>query len=153
MRLLSPQGIFKLIVGVVLIATISILAKYSKDHSPNRGDAKLKEIESMYSQLPIYPDFQEVAHNFSSKDVSVMTGKSYMSSAKYADIRSFYSDRLSASGWQLTNERNMKDWWRDFGGRQLTFRKGQYSIVIEYRGDKKPNPDWNYVIDFEWHDT
>jgi hypothetical protein len=153
MRLFSPQGIFKLVVGVILIATISILAKYSKDHSPNKGDAKLKEIEAVYSQLPIYPDFHEVAHNFSSKDVSALTGRSYSSSAAYADVRSFYSDKLSASGWQLTNERNMKDWWRDFGGRQLTFRKGQYSIVIEYRGDKEPNPDWNYAIDLEWHNT
>ena len=45
----------------------------------------------------------------------------------------------------------MTDWFRDFGGRQLTFRKDQYSIVIEYRGDKEPNPDWNYAIDIEWH--
>jgi hypothetical protein len=153
MRLLSPQGSFKIVVGIILIATISILAKYSKDHSPNKGDAKLKEIEAIYSQLPIYPDFHEVAHSFISKADSALTDKSYTSSARYADVRSFYSDRLSASGWQLTNERNMKDWWRDLGGRQLTFRKGQYSIVIEYRGDKEPNPDWNYVIDFEWHDT
>ena len=139
--------------GVIVIAAISIFAKYSKDHSPNKNEAKLKEIEAIYSQLPIYPDFQEVAHNFASKDSSAFTGKSYASRAKYAEVRSFYSDTLLASGWQLTNESNLKDWWRDFGGRQLTFRKGQYSIVIEYRGDREPNPSWSYGIDVEWHNS
>jgi hypothetical protein len=153
MRFLSPQGIRKLVIGIILIVAVSILGKYCKDHSPNKDDAKLKEVEAIYAQLQIYPDFQEVAHNAYSKDALALTGKSYKSAAKYADVRSFYSDRLSASGWQLTNERNLKDWWRDFGGRQLKFQKGPYSIVIEYRGDKEPNPDWNYVIDVEWHST
>jgi len=151
MRLLSPQGIFKIIIGIILIASVSLWAKYAKNHSPNKDDAKLKELESIYSQLPIYPDFQEVTHSGDSKDVSARAGKSYRSSAKYSDIRSFYSDRLTRSGWQLSRERNLKDWWRDFSGRQLTFQNGEYSIVIEYRGDKEPDPDWNYAIDVEWH--
>jgi hypothetical protein len=153
MRLLSPQGIVKLVIGVVLIATVSILAKYCKDHSPNKDDAKLKDVEAIYAQLPIYPGFQEVSHSADSKGVLASSGKSFKSAAKYDDVRSFYSNKLSASGWQLANERNMRDWFQDFGGRQLTFRKGQYSIVIEYRGDKEPNPDWNYAIDIDWHNT
>jgi hypothetical protein len=153
MRLLSPQGIVKLVIGVVLVASVSILARDCKDHSPNKDDAKLKEVEAIFAQLPIYPDFQEVAHSTDSKDAMVRSGKSFRSAAKYDDVRSFYSNKLFASGWQLARERNMTDWFRDFGGRQLTFRKGQYSIVIEYRGDKEPNPDWNYGIDIERHNT
>jgi hypothetical protein len=151
MRLLSPQGIIRIMVGIILIVTVSVWAKYSKDHSPNKDDAKLKEIDALYSQIPVYPDFQEVTHSGDSKDVSARLGKSYSSAGKYFDVRSFYSDRLTRSGWQLSRERNMTDWFRDFGGRQLTFQKGEYSIVIEYRGDKEPNPDWNYAIDVEWH--
>ena len=151
MRLLSPQGIFRIVIGIILVASVSLWAKYAKDRSPNKDDAKLNEIQSIYSQLPIYPDFQEVAHSGDSKDVSARAGKSYKSAAKYSDVRSFYSDKLTPTGWQITKERNLKDWWRDFGGRQLTFQKGQYSIVIEYRGDKEPSPDWNYAIDVEWH--
>ena len=153
MRLLSPQGIARLAIGVVLIGSVSILFKYCKDHSQNKDDAKLREVDAIFAQLPIYPDFQEVAHNADSKDASVRSGKSFRSAGKYDDVRSFYSGKLSTSGWQLAKERNMTDWFRDFGGRQLTFRKGQYSIVIEYRGDKEPNPDWNYAIDIEWHNT
>jgi len=36
---------------------------------------------------------------------------------------------------------------------QLTFGKGQYAVVIEYRGDKANDPDWNYAIDVGWHDV
>ena len=124
MRLLSPQGIVKLVIGVILIASVSILAKYCKDHSLNKDDAKLKEVDAVFAQLPIYPDFQEVAHSADSKDALARSGKSFRSAGKYDDVRSFYSTKLSASGWQLAKERNMTDWFRDFGGRQLTFRKG-----------------------------
>ena len=151
MRLLSPQGVVKLVWGLILIATVSVLAKYCKDHSPNKDDAKLREVEAIYAQLPFYPDFQEVNHNFSSKDVSAFTEKYYASSANYSYVRSFYLERLSASGWQLTNERNMKDWWRDFGGRELRFGKAPYSVIIEYRGDKEPDPDWNYAVIVKWN--
>jgi len=112
----------------------------------------LKEVERLYSALPIYPGFLAIGGSSYSKSMLVSVSKSYRSEASYDDVKSFYSIRLSSEGWQITEERNLKDWSRDYGGRELTFSKAEYSVVIEYRGDKAVDPDWNYAIGVGWHD-
>ncbi len=67
----------RILTFVIVIAAVSVLAHYCKQNSPNRDDAKLKEVEQMYAALPIYPGFQEVAHNWFSKDILASVSKSY----------------------------------------------------------------------------
>lgn len=65
----------------------------------------------------------------------------------------FYATQLKQTGWLLTKERTLKDGWsQDLGGRELRFEKGQYSIAIEYIGDKAVNPDWEYAVSVAWDD-
>src|SRR5712691_6052747 len=39
-------------------------------------------------------------------------------------------------GWQLARERQLKDWGRDLGGRELKFRRGDYEATVEYAGER-----------------
>ena len=140
------------VLGVVLAVAILVPLTSCKRYSPNRDDVKLKEVERLYNALPIYVGFQAIAGSSYSKSMLASISKSYRSDARYDDVKNFYSARLIPEGWQLSKERNLKDWSRDYGGRELTFEKGEYSVVIEYRGDKAIDPDWNYAIGVGWHD-
>jgi len=147
----GPRVVTKLIVGAVLLVAVYVLADYTKEHSPNAGDAKLKEVDELLSSIPTYPDFQEVYNSWSSKDLLALRGRHYRSVAPYEEVRRFYSDHLVERDWHLSEERNLRGWWKDTGGRILTFRQGEYKFTIEYRGDKESDPDWNYAVDLSWH--
>ena len=144
----KPKQVLSLVLAV---ATLFLLTNCNR-YSPNRGDAKFKEVERLYNGLHVYPGFQPVGEASYSKSMLASVSKYYKSDASYDDVKKFYSAELGPAGWQLTKERNLKDWWRDFGGRELTFGKGQYSVVIEYRGDQAIDPDWNYAINVGWDD-
>jgi hypothetical protein len=138
--------------AVLVVVTVSPLIS-CKQFSPNKNDAKLQEVERLSADLPKYPGFQALSGgNTFSKPMLASIHKHYKSDAGYDDVKAFYSTKLMPAGWKLKEERNLKDWWRDYGGRELTFEKGEYSVVIEYRGDKAIDPDWNYAIGIGWHD-
>jgi len=137
-----------MVVGLVIVLRLVGCNQFS----PNKDDAKFKEVQRLSAGFPIYPGFQEVDSSSYSKSMLASIHKVYKSEAGYDDVKAFYSTKLIPAGWQLTEERNLKDWSRDFGGRELTFGKGQYTVVIEYRGDKAIDPDWNYGISVGWHD-
>ena len=133
-----------------LVVILCLLAS-CKQFSPNKNDVKLKEVEKLYTNLPIYQGFRETWSGSVSKSMLASVGKHYKSDARYEDVKGFYVAKLIPEGWQLTKEIPLKDWSEDRGGRQLTFRKEEYSVVIEYSGDKAVDPDWNYGIDVGWH--
>ena len=132
---------------VVVVPAISC-----KRFSPNRDDVKLQEVQRLASALPLYPDFHDTGGGGTySKSISASVHKSYRSSARFEDVKMFYATQLTQTGWQLTKDRTLKDGWsRDLGGRELTFERGQFSVVIEYIGEKAIEPDWNYAISVGW---
>ncbi len=136
------------VLGLVIVS--SLLA--CKQFSPNKNDVKLKEVEGLWASFPVYPGFQESGGSTYSKSMLAAVNKYYKSDAGYDEVKTFYATQLGSAGWQQTKERNMKDWSRDLGGRELTFGKGEYSVVIEYWGDKAIDPDWNYAINVRWDD-
>jgi hypothetical protein len=140
------------VLSLVLATATFMSLNNCKRYSPNKDDVKLKEVERLYSALPIYPGFQAVAGSSYSKSMLASVNKSFISEAVYDDVKNFYSTKLIPEGWRLSKERKLRDWSRDYGGRELTFEKGQYSVVIEYRGDKAIDPDWNYAIGVGWDD-
>ena len=139
--------------SLALLVLILCSLASCKQFSPNKNDGKLKEVEKLYTNLPIHRGFTETWSSSVSKSMLASVGKHYKSDARYEDVKHFYVTNLIPEGWQLTKEIPLKDWSEDYGGRELTFTKEQYSIVIEYRGDKAISPDWNYAIDVGWHST
>ena len=132
---------------------VILLQSGCKHFSPNKDDVKLREVEKLQAGLPIHPTFQEIGGSSFSKPMLASIHRYYKSDAGYDVIKSFYSAKLIPEGWQLTKERSLKDWSVDLGGRQLKFGKGQYSVTIEYSGDKALDPDWNYAISVGWYNV
>src|SRR5437660_1287872 len=109
----------KILLGILIIAAVSILAYVAKKHSPNRDDAKLYEVRQLYSQLTLPPDFKETGSGFMSKIELAQEEKYFSSKSNYEEIKRFVVEPLTPAGWTLVEDRSMTDWGRDLGGRQL----------------------------------
>jgi hypothetical protein len=146
----------KLVQPLTLILAIAVLVPTinCKRLSPNRDDVKLKVVQQLSAALPVYAGFEDTGGgNTYSKSMVASIHKHYRSPAHFDDVKTFYATHLTQSGWQLTEDRTLKDGWgQDRGGRELRFERGQYSVVIEYIGEKAVGPDWNYGISVVWDD-
>jgi len=91
----------------------------------------------------------EVSNSTSSGFGKAFVSKSFRSKASYDEVKRFYVEHLTQEGWQLVEERNLKDWDRDLGGRELGFRRGDYEVTIEYAGEKAKR-GWDYGIGIGW---
>ncbi len=109
----------KILIGLLIVAVVCLLAYFAKRHSPNKDDIKLNEVRQLYSQLPIPPGFEEKGSSFQSKSELALVSKYFQSKTAYDDVKAFYVQRLIPTGWTLIKERQMTDWFRDFGGREL----------------------------------
>ena len=139
---------------LILAIVIAMPSINCKRFSPNRDDAKFKEVQQLSSTLPVYSDFRSTGEGSTySKSMVASIHKQYRSNARYEDVKKFYSTQLTQTGWRLVKETPLKDGWsQDLGGRELRFEKGQYSMVIEYIGEKAFDPDWEYAVSVVWDD-
>lgn len=122
----------------------------AKKHSPNKDDVKLEEIRGIFSSLPIPPGFEERGSSFQSKAENALVTKYFHAGNSYDSVKAFYDQYARDNGWLVGKERSVTDWGRDFGGRQLEFRKGYHSLIISYSGEKS-NEDQNYAISVVWN--
>jgi hypothetical protein len=102
-----------------------------KQFSPNKNDVKLKEVEKLAANLPVHERFHETWNGSVSKSMLASVGKHYKSDARYEDVKNFYVTKLIPEGWQLTKEIPLKNWSVNEGGLQLTFTRGEYSVVLQ----------------------
>lgn len=92
----------------------------------------------------------EVNNSTASGLGKAFVSKSFRCKTSYDEVKRFYLDRLSQDGWQFASERQLKDWERDLGGRELEFRRGNYVVTIQYAGEKA-DYGWEYGIGIGWH--
>jgi hypothetical protein len=117
--------------------------------SPAKDKARLNEVKQIWAAFPIFPGMVEVNTFEASGFGKAFISKQFKSNASYADVRQFYVDRLTKTGWELARERNLKDWTEDLGGRQLTFSKREHEITIEFAGERAEK-GWEYGIGIGW---
>jgi hypothetical protein len=116
---------------------------------PNSDGSKLRELEQLQSTLPIFPSMIETSVHTDSKGTLAGISKLYKCEARYDDVKVFYMAGLRKGGWEYSDERSIRDWERDLGGRQLTFRKNEYKFSVTYAGENA-NYGWDYAIDIQW---
>ena len=133
----------------VLFAAIFVLAYISKFFSPNRGDVKLYQAQELINRVSPYPDSEVVETSAGSKDRIATVGRAYKSKASYEDLKRYYSEKLATQGWRYETENDLFDWGRNFGGRRILFRQGQFQLVIEYAG-RGADYGWDYAVNITW---
>jgi len=110
-------------------------------------ESKLKAVEGVWATLPTYPGTVEVDSSRSSYEGRVWVEKNYQSDAPFDDLKRFYTDNLTQSGWQFVGERELKDRGRFRGEQLLEFRKGGFELDLQYAGTRKADLGWDYSID------
>jgi hypothetical protein len=142
----------KILPSAAFVILFLLFVHWNKQSSPNRDDAKLKELQQISSEMPVPSSFSEVSTNFSSRGMDAGVYKTYRSPASYGDVKRFYSERLITKGWILRREKNHESWIIDTDGKDLEFQKGDMYIIIEYNGTKGNN-SWNYAVNYVWRNN
>jgi len=125
------------------------LALLSSGCWSNKQDAaKLEEVKATWAQLPIYPGMQEIGNTTTSGVGKAMISKRYRFDGRYDDVKDFYVQRLSQTGWTVVSDRQLKD-ARGGSGHLIEFHKGDLSLGIESAGEGA-NDDWQYAIGVSW---
>jgi hypothetical protein len=88
---------------------------------------------------------QEVDTSTGSGFGKAFISRTFRCKTSYEVVKGFYLERLGEDGWQFAGERQLKDWGRDVGGRELKFRRGEYEATIDYAGEKA-DYGWDYGI-------
>jgi hypothetical protein len=117
--------------------------------STSQDRARLDEVNRIWTAFPLYPGMQQVDSFKSSGLGKAYVSRGFRSEATYDEVKRFYFERLNKDGWRFASERNLKDWERDFGGRELKFRRGDYEVTIEYTGERA-DYGWEYGIGIGW---
>jgi len=132
-----------------IFASIFLLLVYvAKDMSPNRGDAKLKELQLLSTQIPVFPGFRKVGTHQTSRFLDAGVYDYYGSPAKYDEVERFYISTLAQYGWVRINEES-SNIYKEGEARKLIFKNGEYRLIVEYAGDGT-NRSWNYALNFLW---
>lgn len=135
----------KLFALAILIGTASQLGQCLKYLSLNHNDEKLKEIQQLVKDTPVFPDFKEVDTHSISKDDRAGVYKYYHSNASYDEVKDFYLKTLGVRGWEPGSEET-----RMSGNKLLSFRKGEFLITIEYTDDNEFQNWHDYSISYDW---
>jgi hypothetical protein len=116
---------------------------------PNSDNSKLREVQRIQGTLPVFPSSVQTSESNDSKAELAGATRCYKSDASYEELKRFYNQQLRDLGWAYESERGLKDWGRDLGGRELTFRNNDYRVHIQFAG-KDANYGWDYAISVSW---
>ncbi len=141
----------KLVPLLIALLTCMVAGACNTDGA-NRDDSKLREIERLWTGIPVYPGLVEVNRSSSSSGGEALVSRHYQSDAPFDEVRSFYVEQLGGQGWRLVDDREVKDRGRIRGERQVEFRRGEFYIDIRYSGARRDELGWTYAIDVEWYD-
>jgi hypothetical protein len=118
--------------------------------NPSRAEFKRKEIDRLWSRVPVYPGMVETNNSSASGFDKAYVSKSFSSDTSYEEVKRFYLEQLAKEGWQLSNEKELKKLSGGVSGEvELEFRKGEYDLTIDY-APKDLNYGWNYAIAIGW---
>jgi len=138
------------LIAITLILAVVGLAYLWKNASPNKDEAKLKELREIVVDLQVFPDFIEDATDETSGATDAGIYKYYCSAATYEEIKDSYSIKLYSRGWRLLTESELQRWFRDVGWKNLVFKNGEFAIAIDYSGSL--NRKCKYSISYVWRD-
>lgn len=148
LKLETKTWLNKIILPVVFASLFLFFLYVAKDMSPNRNDAKLEELQLLSTQIPVVPKSKKVGTFYSSRFLDAGLYNYYSSTAKYDEVERFYLSTLTQEGWVRANEQS-PPLYKEGEARKLTFKKGEYRLIIEYAGDGT-NRSWNYALNLLW---
>jgi hypothetical protein len=133
------------------IVPIMALCLYMPNCTLGGEDAShLVELKRLAAETPVFPDFAEVqfSRHMGKREIAVLT-YFYRCSCRYNEVKNFYVTALTARGWMLRSEEDVPKWFTRDGSKALTFKRGEYTIEVEY--DAAANAAVPFSVAFAWH--
>jgi hypothetical protein len=109
---------------------------------------KLPELQRIAAETPVFPGCSEMGSRHMGKRENAGLTYFYSSSANYEEVKKFYISALVPKGWSYPTEQSVPKWFIDDGSKALTFRKGEYTIEVEYDAAKEARVPFS--VDFGW---
>ena len=107
------------------------------------------ELKTEFNYITQLPEAVLIKVDSSHKTGQALVTGIFSTSLNYIKIRKYYDKELPRHGWKFIGEKVLTDWFRDFGGKMATYRKGNYKLTLTYAGEKA-NYGWDYSIDISW---
>jgi hypothetical protein len=145
------RWVIKLAPSIIFVAGFLMAIHYTKQHSPNRDDARLIELRRIVADTPVYPGFIETATHESSKAYDAGVFITYRSEAEYEAVRNYYISSLKSGNWYLAKEENNPLSTESGTRHSLEFRRGELKIIIDNPNLHSTMNQWNYSVSFLWH--
>lgn len=136
---------------VLLIILIFVSSRYdipeiSSGPDNSRVEAALK---NEFDLIPIMPNAIEKNRDFIKKSTLMGIGASYITNQSYKEIIDYYDAQLKKHSWEFYREEKITDWGKDYGGKSVEYKKGDFLATVQYAGEKA-DYGWTYGFDMSW---
>ncbi len=131
--------LFSIIIAIILFFTVRDIINLPAEK------VKLAILKQEFKQIKSAPGSEIISQHYNAYPGKTGVTITYSTSMSDKDIQDFYNNELLNKGWYLTDEEKVYDWWRDLGGKIFTYNKLNFTLSIEYSGDRK-GYGWVYDI-------
>lgn len=98
--------------------------------------AEEKKLAAEAARIPVPATARRVKHRSGSQPRQAHVEDTFRGPLPYDGLRAHYDTALAARGWTFEQDRPLKDWGRDLGGRVARYRKGDYLASLQLAGGK-----------------
>jgi hypothetical protein len=137
------------LIGIIPFAAFIVFGIYDYRVNGPKAAVVQADLESEFRAIQPLPQATPINFNATHKPRTALVSDKYRVKSNYAEIRSFYDQELSKHGWTFYEERNLKDWGQDSGGRSARYCKGPYRAELEYGGERSSS-SWDYALSLSW---
>ncbi len=141
------KAILPLLAAAAIFAAAALFATL---YSMPDAAVPQRELKSEFRSLELPEDATVRSVDDNPEWGHVFISGTYATHLGYEELKRFYRSELERNGWRLAGEKDLADWGRDLGGRQLTFCKKPYEANLEYAG-QKAQYGWDYAFSMSWN--
>ncbi len=132
----------------ILLWVIVILITLSScdSHDSNANSSKLDELTEILKSVSVHPSKIETETNNQSSSSNASITRKYKSDVSFDEVKEFYLEQLTNQGWQLNEERELRDRGRFRDERVLHFTRGEFLVSVQYAGRRREHLGWDYAV-------
>ena len=125
---------------------ISLVLFGCNSNDTNVDSSRVSEVIEVLKSVPVHPSKVEVNTDDYSYESNASITRKYKSDTSYEEVKKFYLAQLGKQGWQLIEERELKDKGRFKGEQVLHFTRGEFLLSVQFAGQRKETLGWDYAI-------
>jgi hypothetical protein len=132
---------------IILMFFLHVISSSSCQNDYSEADLnQIDQINNLFDEIPVHPGKTELQAQTKKEVSGTAVVRKYRSNVSFEETRSFYLDRLPGSGWQFTEERELKDRGRHRGERVVEFQKGGFVLSVQFAGNRRESLGWDYAV-------